>query len=66
MSAHVGPWLGGARCCLVHIEVTSMLIGQGIYDVINAIKRPDHMSNTQSEFRPGSDHNPIFGIEILR
>ena len=24
------------------------------------------MSNTQSDLRPGSDHNPIFGIEILR
>ena len=24
------------------------------------------MSSTQSEFRPGSDHNPIFGIEILK
>ena len=42
------------------------LIGWDIYDVINAIKRPDHMSNTQSEFRPGLDHNLIFGIEILR
>ena len=43
-----------------------MLIGWGIYDIINAIKRPDHMSDTQSEFRPGLDHNTIFGIEILR
>ena len=44
----------------------STLIGQGIYDVINVIKRPDHMSKTQSEFWPGLDHNLVFGIEILR
>ena len=43
-----------------------MLIGKGIYEVINTIRMPDHVSDTQSEFRPGLDHNPIFGIEILR
>ena len=43
-----------------------MLIGQGVYDVIYAIKWPGHMSETQSKFRPGSDHNPIFGVAILR
>ena len=42
-----------------------MLIGWGIYDVISIIKRLGHMSITQSEFRPGSDHNPVLGIEIL-
>ena len=58
-----GPPIG--RCCLVHIEATSILIGWGIYDVINVIKRPDHVSGTQSKFRPCLDHNPVF-IEILR
>ena len=33
-----------------------MLIGQSIYDTINAIKSPGHMSDTQSEFRPGLDY----------
>ena len=39
--------------------MTSMLIGGGIYDAINAI-------NIQHKFRPGSDHNPILGIGIIR
>ena len=43
-----------------------MLISQGIYDAIDAMKRLCHMQTSQSELRPGSDHHPGFGIEILR
>ena len=39
---------------------------QGNYDIRDIIKRLGHMPSTQSEFRPGSDHNPVLGIEILR
>ena len=59
------PQLEGVKHWLVHIGVKSTLIDQAIYDIINAIKSPDYVSDNQSEFRPGSDHNSIFGIEIL-
>ena len=44
----------------------SMLIGWGIYDVMNVLKRPGHVYDIQSKFGPGLEHNPIFGIEIFR
>ena len=48
------------------IRGCKVLIGPHWGDIINTIKRPDHVSKTQSKFRPGLDPNPIFGIEILR
>ena len=38
------PWLEGASCWMVHNGVMSMLVGHGIYDIMNTIKRPDHVS----------------------
>ena len=40
-----------------------MLIGQSIYDAINAIKRLHHVCDSQSKLGPGPDHS-CFDIEI--
>ena len=42
------------------------LIGQDIYDIRGTIRRLGHVPSPQKEFRPGLDHNPVLGIEILR
>ena len=42
------------------------IISWGNYDIREFIKRLGYVTSTQSEFRPGLDHNPVFGIEILR
>ena len=55
----------------------SMLFGQGIYDIRDAIgqgnydrrdgiKRMGHVAGTKSDLRPGLDQAPVLGIEIFR
>ena len=42
------------------------IVGQGNYDIRDIIKRLGHVTGTQREFRPGSEHNLVLGIDILR
>ena len=41
-------------------------ISQDVYDVSSTTKRLSHEVSTQSEFRPGSNHNLVLGTDTLR
>ena len=62
-------WSTVQQChCLIGQGICDVrgIIGWGNYDMRDIIQRLDHVASSQSEFRPGLDHNLVLGIEILR